>query len=255
MRRVADFLADLDLPAATGADVPAEWNADFLHDLGADLPAGHLHLWAGPRGVGKTAFLLSLLGGAAMRGRRVLYATYHLSAQTLARRLLAMVAGVDPRALAVGRLAPAEAEAAAAARETLAGREMWVLEARGFSATSLEDRLVRMPFRADVMGVDYLQAVIRPPGQDLGGLVRTLSGLASRRHVTVVGALEANEEPREVGRLADRAGWIVPAEPPGSRRAEIIENRYGPRASVRVYVDEATGILRRLAAAGAPAPT
>ena len=255
MKRVGDLLADLQLPASTGADAPPEppghlaANGELLHDLGADLPAGHLHLWGGPRGAGKTAFLLALLHGAAARRRRVLYATYHLPASTLALRLLAMVGGLDVRALANHSFTPEQAHAASAARTALAELDLWILEARGLSATSLEDRLVRMPFRADVLGVDYLQAVIRPGGQDLGGLVRQLSDLASRHHIAVIGAMEADEEPREVGRLADRTGWLAPSGASGARRAEVIENRYGPRAAIGLQLDEATGLLRRLAPA------
>lgn len=270
MKHVADLLADLDLPAATGGDAPAggaganggtdEGGASappalpglglgggaLLHDLGADLPSGHLHLWAGPRGVGKTAFLLALMGGAAAGGRRVVYATYHLPGQTLALRLLAMLAGVDATTLAEGRLTPEQAHAAAAAREMLARQALWILEARGMTATSLEDRLVRMPFRAQVLAVDYLQAVVRPEGQDLGTLLRFLSDLASRLHVAVVGSLEANEAPRDVGQFADRAGWIALAGTPGDRRAEIIENRYGARPAMGLHLDETSGVLRRV---------
>jgi len=246
MKRVEDLLQGLDLPAATGGDAAAGPPPEILHDLGADLPAGHLHLWGGPRGAGKTAFLLSLLQGAARTGRRVLYATYHLPAEMLAVRLLGMVSSIDPQRLLAGDLTPEQAHVAAEARTVLSDQSFWILGARGLSARSLEDRLVRMPFRADVLGVDFLQAVIRPDGQDLGGLVRDLSAMASRLHLAVVGALESSEEPRQMGQLADRAGWIAPAGAPGDRRAAVIENRYGARPTMPLHLDEATGVFRRV---------
>ena len=78
MQHLADLLAPLPLPAlrdAGGSDAAASepgataledrlasavGHAELLHELGADLPAGHLHVWGGPSGAGKTAFLLAL---------------------------------------------------------------------------------------------------------------------------------------------------------------------------------------------------
>lgn len=246
MKHLGDLLAGLSLPD----EAPArEWDldeSDLLRDLGADLPAGHLHLWGGPPGAGKTSFLLSLLLGAVRRGRRVLHATYHLPASSLALRLLGMAASLDCEALAAGRLTPEQSARAAAARRCLSDLPFFLLEARGCSVSSLEDRLVRMPFRAEVMAVDYLQAVVRPPGEDIGSSVRAFSSLASRLHVSIVVTLQAAEEtPADVCHLADRAGWITPAGGSGFRRAEVICNRYGDHPSVPLHLDSASGALER----------
>jgi hypothetical protein len=251
MEHVADLLSGLALPPEDGAPPRPSSDPAFVHGLGADLPAGHLHVWGGPAGAGKTAFLLSLLHGAASLGRRVVYATYDLSGETLATRLLAMTAGVEAKALAAGTLAPREARRAAAERVALARLPFHVLHARGFSAASLEDRLVRMPFRAEVVAVDFLQAVIRDPGTDLGHVLRAFSSLASRLHVAIVCAaraaegtlLDAGDLAREGADAADRVGWIAPASPSGVRRAEILRNRYGGRAAVPLRLDPATGGL------------
>jgi replicative DNA helicase len=247
MKHLGDLLAPLPLPPAEGADGVAGCDPDLIHDLGADLPAGHLQLWAGPRGAGKTAFLLSLLHGAAARGRRVAFATYHLSAASLALRMLAMAARLDAEALAAGRLPRHQLERASVVRSCLVRRPIHILEARGMSVASLGDRIVRMPFRAEVLAVDYLQAVVRPEGQDLGGALRAFASLASRLHLAVVVALEAvNERQVPVVRLADRAGWIAPAGGSGLRRAEVICNRYGARPAVGLQFEETSGSFTRL---------
>jgi hypothetical protein len=248
MKHLGDLLSDLPLPDVVGeAQSDGLCEPDPIFDLSADLPAGHLHLWGGPAGAGKTCFLLNLLFHAAVHGRRCLYVTYHLSAQSLAIRLLGIAASLDTEAIATSHLTEEQAARAAGARACLSRLPIHVLEARGCSVASIEDRLVRMPFRAEVAAVDYLQAVVRDPGAEIGSTVRALSSLASRLHVSVVAAIQAKGEGLPEGaRLADRAGWIAPAGGSGLRRAEVIQNRYGARPAVPLRLDKATGALRRL---------
>lgn len=251
MQHLADLLAPLALPCAEGPSAPPPVEPELVHDLGAGLPAGHLHVWGGPSGVGKTAFLLSLLHGAALQGRRVVYATYDLPASTLAMRLLSMAAGVDARALASGALEPSDAARASRVRAGLAGVPFQLLEARGLSVASLEDRLVRMPFRAEVLAVDYLQAVVREVNTDTGRALRDLSALATHLHVAVVCAVrvEAHVTTSPVAlsdlhaEAADRVGWIAPAAGPGACRAELLQNRYGARTTLPLTVDPHNGSL------------
>jgi hypothetical protein len=255
MRHLSDLLAPLPLPAVGPVERAAACDDRLLSGLGAGLPAGHLHVWGGPEGAGKTAFLLGLLQGAAAHGRRVLYASYDLSPETLALRLLAMRAGVDARALAQGTLAAEQATAAAWGRRALEAAPFHILASRGLTVASLEDRLVRMPFRAEVLAVDYLQAVVREPGSDAGRALRDLAALATRLHVAVVCALRADpavgpESSDALARLGvdsvdsvDRMGWIAPASEPGLMRAEILRNRYGARDAVPLTLDPANGAL------------
>jgi hypothetical protein len=114
------------------------------------------------------------------------------------------------------------------------------LAARGFSVTSLADRLVRAPFRPEVLAVDYLQAVVRPTGAEVGAALRGLSDLASALHLAVICAVRAaaDDPSRDAGigavqatGLAARLGWIAPAETSDARRAEVVHNRYGRLAS------------------------
>lgn len=249
MQHIGDLLARLPLRDDAPDDPPAVLHEpDLLQDLGADLPAGHLHLWGGPAGAGKTGFLLALLLAAGMRRRRGVYVTYHLAATSLAVRLLGMAAGLDTGALTSGHLSEDQVTRAVAARRCLRALPLFVLEARGMTVGSIEDRLVRMPFRAEVVGVDYLQAVVRGPGADVGSTVRALSAVASRHHLALVAALQATDDGLpEVSRLADRAGWIAPAGGSGVRRAEVIRNRYGLRPTVPLRLDTANGALHRIA--------
>ena len=251
MQHLADLLAALPLPRAEAPEPPPQVEPELVHDLGADMPAGHLHVWGGPTGGGKTAFLLSLLHGAALKGRGVVYASYDLPVETLALRLLAMAAGVDAGALAEGRLEAQAARHAGRLRAALQSVPFLLLPARGFSVSSLEDRLVRMPFRPEVLAVDYLQAVVRDPSTDAGSTLRELSALATRLHVAVVcavrmePALEESELPLHglPSEGADRVGWIAPAGGSGACRAEVLQNRYGARPTVPLTLDPANGAL------------
>ena len=176
-----------------------------------------------------------------------MYVTYHLAATSLVVRLLGMAAGLDTKALATGHLDEAQMARAVAARRCLRTLPLFVLEARGLTVGSIEDRLVRMPFRPGVVGIDYLQAVVRQPGTDVGATVRSLSALASRHHVAIVAALQASESGLpEVSRLADRAGWIAPSGGSGVRRAEVIRNRYGEHPAVPLRFDASSGALHRV---------
>jgi hypothetical protein len=261
MQHLADLLAMIPLPALEEGAAPSlsrlpsdplrsdpcrlGCDADLVQDLGADLPAGHLHVWGGPAGAGKTSFLLSLLHAAASRGRRVAYATYDLAPESLAMRMLAMAAAVDIEALpdptgsARGAGAPPPACAREdcaldddalrrvhASRAALSRLPFSFLPARGFSVESIYDRLVRMPFRAEVLAVDYLQGVIRAPGTDMGEALRGLSDLADHLHVAVVCAVRPQAgvgAPPSLGgetisradvigasKIPDRVGWLGP---------------------------------------------
>jgi hypothetical protein len=300
MRHLGDWLASLPLPPTKPEEgIPEEAAAlpscgglagvesDLVQVLGGGLPGGHLHVWGGPTGAGKTSFLLCLLHGAARRGRRVAYATYDLPASTLALRVLAMECGVPAERMASGRFDGATAARASRGRAGLAGLPFWFLEARGLGVASLEDRVVRMPFRPEVLAVDYLQAIVREPGADLGQALRDLSALASRLHLAVVCALRAEPEAIDAregdgranrarderthderthderthdermveeqlrrqavtgaGDRADRVGWIAPAGGSGTRRAEILRNRYGERPALPLRFDPTTGLVR-----------
>lgn len=265
MQHLADLLAAIPLPydpqeegPPQGCPRPARCCApDLVHDLGADLPAGHLHVWGGPPGAGKTAFLLNLLYGAASQGRRVVYATYDLAPETLALRLLAMAAGVDVDALpdpggppSRGGLSSEATRRAVQARAVLAHLPFFVLGARGFSTRSLWDRIVRMPFRAEVLAVDYLQGVVREPGTDHGFALRALSDLAEHLHVAVVCAVRAADRlgdglSPDATACTDRVGWIAPSGGTNAHRAEVLLNRYGERPALHLRLDTASGGLQR----------
>jgi hypothetical protein len=263
MRTLAQLLDRIPLAAGPEAPPPTpEAGADLLRDLGAGLPQGHMQLWGGPEGSGKSAFLLALLHGAALRGRGAYYATYDLPAPTLAARLLAMVAGVPVEALpdpgtapSAGRLDADGLARARGARTRLAKLPFVFEEARGFGVTSLEDRLVRLPFRPGVCAVDYVQAVVRPAGQDLGGGVRALAALAAHHHLAILAAVrpvasEPGHELAAVEELArhatpDRVGWLEPAAQGGAREGRLLANRHGGLSRVPLAVDPASGHVSR----------
>lgn len=261
MRSLRDLLDAVPLPTAEGGDV-ADYTLPNASLLGADLPAGHVHLWSGPPGAGKTAFLLGLLHDAARHGRPVVFATYDLPAPTLALRLLAMASGVPLHDLESGRLTADEARAAAHARARLRPLPFRVLEARGLGVASIDDRLLRSGARAAVLGVDYLEAIVRPDGRPVAGAVSDLSDLAARRFLAVVcasraplesisGAPLSERAPDRVGRLCPTAAASAAAESGAAAssdeapvvEATVVENRHGGRPSCRLRVDAAAGRL------------
>src|SRR5881392_2034739 len=107
MRSLRELLDAVSLPPAEAGEL-VDYALPGASLLGADLPAGHVHLWSGPPGAGKTAFLLGLLHDAARHGRPVVFATYDLPASTLALRLLAMASGVPMHDLEAARLTAEE---------------------------------------------------------------------------------------------------------------------------------------------------
>ncbi len=254
MQSVRTLLEGLDLPAVCERSA-AGYRLPSVHALGAALPQGHLHVWSGAPGAGKTAFLLGLLREAARHGRPTLLATYDLPASALALRLLAMEAGVSLVELDRGRLVGSDAQSAALARARLSELPMEILEARGLSTASLEDRLVRSPLRIDVLGVDYVEAVVRaphagiPPGGDgVPATLHELSELAKRRWLSVVATVRT--PPRgtltpageaTAGTLdaqhADRVGWIAPRDEHGAAEASLLTNRHGQLTSCRLRLD------------------
>ena len=253
MQSLRELLDGLTLPPGEAGEV-ADYALPNASLLGADLPAGHVHLWSGPPGAGKTAFLLGLLHDAARHGRPVVLATYDLPAPTLALRLLAMASGVPLHDFEAERLSPAEATAAARARARLRSLPFAVLEARGMGVASLDDRLLRFGTRAAVLGIDFLEAVVRPEGRPVSSALAELSQLASRRFLAVVcasrapldmtldaDAAEQAAPPDRVGRLSPAAGTA--SAPPPLLEATIVENRHGGRPSCRLRVDAAAGRL------------
>jgi hypothetical protein len=201
--------------------------------------------------------------------------------------MLAMAAGVDLHALPDPGGSAAQCSLdenglrrAHGARAALSRLPFSFVAARGFSVDSIQDRLVRMPFRAEVLAIDYLQGVTREPGSDMGVTLRGLSDLAEHLHVAVVCAVRP-EMTRELavvtpGALVDaateasaatdqkgpdRIGWLgamsgpeasvseessdAPHPSPYLRKAEVMHNRHGERASMPLTFDEVSGVIER----------
>jgi hypothetical protein len=245
MKSVGEWLRGLALPDPSPGDGP-EYAFPEAHRLGGELPRGHLHVWGGPPSAGKTAVLLGLLHDAARRGRETLLATYDLAPATLALRLLAMTSGVPVVDLESGRLSDADRDAVARARARLETLPLRLLEARGCGIAALEWHVVRDPRRVEVLGVDFLQAVVRPSAQSAAGALHDLAGLAARRHLAVVvvsrGLLPAAGDSPGDGfeREADRVGWVGPAASAPFAEARLLANRHGGRHAFTLRYDPAT---------------
>jgi replicative DNA helicase len=247
MHGVRELLEPLALPPADPRPSGA-YAFPAAHVLGAEMPQGHLHVWSGPPGAGKTAFLLGLLLCEARRGRTVLLASCDLSAQALVLRLLAMESGVPLHDLDAGRLTDAERADVARARARLEGLPLYFLEARGLTVASLEDRCVRAPRRVDVLGVDYVEAVVRPAGEPVAAAFRDLSLLAQKNWVAVVAVARSSPAERLApgdraapgGLAADRVGWIEAGDATGTADARVVANRHGSTPCCRLRLEPTT---------------
>jgi hypothetical protein len=242
MRSVGDWLRDVPgLPPAAAIGPDLDYEIPQFHLLGADLPLGHLHVWAGPPRSGTTAILLGLLHAAARHGRVAALASYDLAGPSVALRCLAMASGVPLDDLEAGRFSPEAALRTARARASLDALPLHVVEARGMGVTSIEDRVVRLPYRVGVLGVDSLQAVVRPAGRGAGDALRDLAALASRLHVAVVCASRSEERvpvtapARDAS--ADRVGWLAPPDANGACEASARSQRGGHEVACRLRLD------------------
>ena len=240
MYSVRELLDGLSLPAPAAGATP-DYALPGAHLLSAELPQGHLHVWSGPPGAGKTAFLLGLLREAARRGRGALLATYDLSAPALALRLLAMDSGVPLDALDGGGLTPAQQTAVARSRARLATLPLHLLEARGLSVASLEDRIARHPVPFDTLGVDFVEAVVRPAERPVSATFQALSELARRGWLAVVAVARTSPVEQlapEQADAADRVGWIArAADADEMREASLLTNRHGGLHRCRMRLD------------------
>lgn len=240
MHSVRELLDGLSLPTPAAGATP-DYALPGAHLLSAELPQGHLHVWSGPPGAGKTAFLLGLLREAARRGRGALLATYDLSAAALALRLLAMDSGVPLDALDGGALAPAQQTAVARSRARLATLQLHLIEARGLSVASLEDRIARHPVPFDTLGVDFVEAVARPPERPVAVTFKALSDLAHRGWLAVVAVARTSPVEHlalEQADTADRVGWIErAADADEVREASLLTNRHGGLHRCRMRLD------------------
>lgn len=253
MRSLRHLLAALPLPPAFPLPVPGDGDVYAMpaaHLLGAELPQGHLHVWSGPPGAGKTAFLLGLLLEAARRGRGTCLATYDLPAASIALRLLAMESGVPLAELeALASAPPGAAVRAGGERAVALGRArarletlpIHVLEARGLPVASLDDRCVRCVRRIDVLGVDFVEAVHRPAGTSPADTLHHLGALAKQRWMAVVAIARTSPLDAEHPTVtADRVGWLHATPDSGSGEASVLRNRHGATPTCRLHLDPAS---------------
>src|SRR5262245_60978086 len=217
MLALRDLLASLPLPppaASDAAAVASGYAMPAAPVVGGELRQGHLHVWSGPPGAGKTAFLLGLLLDGARRGRGTCLSTYDLPASALALRVLAMESGVPLATIDGGLLTSDEGVAISKARARLASLPFFVLESRGLTVDSLADRCVRSTRRIDVLGVDFGEAVVRPTALPVASVLHALATLAQRRWLAVVAvartapaAVRATSASVVEATGADRVGW------------------------------------------------
>jgi replicative DNA helicase len=119
--------------------------------------------------MGGTAFLVTLALNAMRAGFSVAMWSIEMSAERLARRLLAWLSGVSTRAQRAGQMTAAEWQAILAAREELRAGKLAIDDASPVGVSTLRRRARQMQQRGaglDLVLIDYLQLLRAGDGHE-----------------------------------------------------------------------------------------
>ena len=168
---------------------------DFDSLLGGGLSAPDLYVIAARPGVGKTAFLTSMLyNNAKGAKKKVLMFTLEMMAAQVAMRLIAMESGVPYGRQKAGKLSADEWKTYIAAVEQIAS---WPIVLNDLPAVSVPAmrRVIRRNMPLDLVMVDYLQLATaggkhEKRYQEVGAVARALKHMAKEFNVPVVAAAQ-----------------------------------------------------------------
>jgi replicative DNA helicase len=134
--------------------VPSGWGLVDWY-TGGSFPTEVTIVGARPS-VGKTAFLLQWAFHVAERGYRVLFVSLEMSAESLTHRILASIAGVEPKNMRCGALRPDDLENLADAKNRLEGIPFDIVDRAGMRVRDIHALARRLPEGQSVVFVDYI---------------------------------------------------------------------------------------------------
>lgn len=206
---------------------------------------GELTVIAAESGVGKTALALTLAAKAAKAGKRVLVFSEEMTADSLARRLLASESHIHNYRVQTGRIAAGEWRDVAAAKDRLNDFPLFTYEGIGTTTAKIRAvaRAVQMRLGLDLIVVDYLQIITTGTRQEnrtqeVTAVARDLKSIAKDLNVPLLTASQVNpdgevRESRAIRHYADNLLRMTTddAELNDVRTVtiEVVKQRNGPQ--------------------------
>lgn len=180
---------------------------DYDRKLGGCLLNSHLHIVAGRPGMGKTAFILALLAGAAKQGIGAAAISVEMDREQLAMRFLAAESGIATDAVMSGSMREDKLEELALASERIDRLPLCIDDVTGGKATigairasvrTMQRNLAARGARLGIVGIDYLQILDGEPQkgesreQEIARLTKRLLWMAQEFGVPVVVGSQLN---------------------------------------------------------------
>jgi replicative DNA helicase len=214
---------------------------ELLDKFTHGLQAGHVWVFAGGPGDGKSSMMQNVLEAAAQNARTAVY-QLEMSIEEQAMRFLASDAQVDSGSILKGYMTEAEKVALAAGFKRLKKAGTDFVDTDGATAADIIGDIESGDYR--VVMVDYLQLMEIEASkgenreQAVSRIAKDLKNVAKRKKCTILTGSQLNDdgklrESRAIGQHADKVAlvrrWEAEGEPDMTRRLLVLEkNRGGP---------------------------
>jgi replicative DNA helicase len=172
------------------------------HYTGGLEPCDLIVLAARP-GMGKTAFVLSIVQNLSVSGDRAIgFFSLEMSAGQLIKRLMCQETGVDSDSLKRGHLTDAEKIKLQWAASKIAQSQLYIDDTPGLSIMDFRSKARRMKVENNVrlIVVDYLQLMTAPGNstrnrdQEVGEITRMLKGVAKELDIPIIALAQMNRQ-------------------------------------------------------------
>ena len=221
---------------------------------------------AGRPAMGKSTFALNILRSVATKsGKPAVLFTLEMSAENIARNLLAAQARVEGQKLRNHNFSREDMESLSSASEELNEAPLWIDETPAISISELRGKARHLKLRHDIqlIVIDYLQLMTassiarnRSREQEVSEVSRGLKALAKELHVPVIALSQLSRKPegrqesrpilsdlRESGAIEQDADVVLMIHRPSYYNAEdkpgeaeiiIAKQRNGPTGTVNL---------------------
>ena len=237
-----------------------------LDQLLTGLHDDELIIVAGRPAMGKTTFALNIVLNAAVKsGRPTAMFTLEMSAENIARNLLAAQARVEGQKLRTYHFSREEMDKLGTASEQLNDAPLWIDETPAISLSELRGKARHLKVRQNIelVVIDYLQLMTassvargRSREQEVSEISRGLKALAKELHIPVIALSQLSRKPegrqenrpilsdlRESGAIEQDADVVLmlhrpeyyrPEESPGEAEIIVAKQRNGPTGAVNL---------------------
>ena len=237
----------------------------YLDTMTSGLQKSDLIILAARPAMGKTAFALSLVLNAAVKGRAsVMMFSLEMSKEQLGQRLLSMESKVDMQSLKTGRLERRDWDDINIAMDVLSGANIHIDDTAGITIMEMKSKCRRLKAEEglDLVVIDYLQ-LMTPEGksdsrtQEISVISRNLKLLARELDCPVIVLSQLSRAPetrtdhrpmlsdlRESGSIEQDADIVIflyrdeyyneDTESPGECEVIVAKHRSGPTGTVKL---------------------